>query len=385
VNPGEADLKLQSTLAAQISADGLIALAIRHRVEPLLLHNLKRHPRGVFPEQLLESLAARNRRNAVKSLQALRINMQLDRLLRSRGIPFLPMKGVTVAQRYYGNMNLRHANDVDFWVPPEAVETVRALLVDQGYQPDQGVDFEDLAVRGVKHREFLRGRYHHDVLIHPDGTHLEIHWRLTANVQGFLVDPSDFLLSGERVNVAGEVVNTMAPVQLLLYLCEHGSRHGWYRLKWLMDLPQVLESREWDWPAVLAEAKRANCKSALLLGLRMAHVLFGWTVPELVAAAMNRQQFLNWQVRMVCRNLAVSNSAIANPPLSLDVLNLIYRASLIESFGFVWRELMHVSLSGYDLRTVRLPDSLFPAYYVLRPMLFIWRRLFKFWRARGVE
>lgn len=376
VKPNDADLKLQAALASQISADKLTSLAVRHRVEPLLYHNLKQHAAGVFSAAMLDALAERTRQNAVKSLQALRINVQLARLLRDHAIPYLPLKGVTLAQRYYGSVSLRHANDIDFWVPLQSVDAVRALLAEQGCHPDDDHDHDNIVGRGERHRRFLRRYFHHDTWVHSEGERLELHWRLTSNAKGLKLDPLDLLACGDRVDVAANSMGMIGPVPLLLYLCEHGARHGWYRLKWLMDLPQVLESREWDWPQVFAEARRANCFSALLLGLRLSQMLFGWVVSEPVAVAMQKHRLLDWQVRMVCRNLDKPESAIVQPTILQRCAHLLYRTSLIESFGFVWNQLNHYSLSHHVLKLVRLPDSLFWAYYALHPLL-VWVELFR--------
>ncbi len=331
VKPRAEDLQLQAALATQIHADKLIAAAIRQRVEPLLYHNLKQHAQGVFSDQVMEALAARVRRNAINSLNAIRINLQLVRMLRERGIPFLPMKGITLAQRYYGEIGLRHTKDIDFWVPVEFVKTVRDLLMKQGCQPHYEHD-----IRWALENDKLRRIYpNHLILSDPCGMHLEMHWRFTLNSETFKLDAAEMLACGETVEVAGEAMTMMAPVQLLLYLCMHGARHGWWRLKWLLDLPQVLESRDWDWPLVLAEAKRANCLNALRLGLKLAEQLFGWVVPEQVAASMSKQYLLNWQMKIVFQYLGKPEESLTK----LTFTEKIYRLSLAESASFFWEDL----------------------------------------------
>lgn len=375
VRPNDADLQLQAALAPQVDPGMLVQLARRHRVEPLLYHNLKRHQPGVFSADIMDVIAGRVRRNAVKSLHALGINVQIARLMRAAAIPFLPLKGVTLAQRYYGEINLRHAHDIDFWVPPQSVETARALLVKQDCRPDIEHSFQDIEARGVRHRRFLRRYLHHDVLIHPGGEHLELHWRLAHNVKGLRLDPADLLLNGERIETVGDSMTMIGPVPLLLYLCEHGSHHGWYRLKWLMDLPQVLESRDWDWPHVLAEAKFANCLAELLLGLRLAQTLFGWTVPDAVAAAMSKQHFLDWQVKTVCRNLSLPESGLPHNSMLRRMAQLPYRISFITSIGYIGNELGRYLLAPGDLRVIRFPDRWIMIYYCLRPFLWFWRKI----------
>lgn len=344
VNPRDADLELQASLATSIDSDVLMSTAIRHRVEPLLYHNLKRHAPGVFSSELLAALAARVSRNAIKSLRALRINVQLSRLMRRHDIEFLPLKGVTLAKRYYGNIGLRHCNDIDFWVPEHSVDAVRALLLAEGCRPCPEHDLQDIEARGTRHKKFLRRLFHHDVLIHQGGESLELHWRLASNAKGLLLDPIDLLKTGEPVDAGGEPIYILDPVSMLLYLCDHGARHGWYRLKWLVDLPQLLESCEWDWHDVLARSRQANCHSALLLGLKLAQHLFGWVAPDAVVAEMAKVRLLNWQVSVVCVNLCKPSLGTEVATLFQSAKHFFYRISIAENFAYLRSELEYYFL-----------------------------------------
>ncbi len=257
-------------------------------------------------------------------------------------------------------------------------------LAEQGCRRREHHDFQELESRGERHRRFMREHFYHDVLTDRGGNRLEMHWRLSSNVEECTFDHADLFGSGDTIAVGGDSVAMMAPVPLLLYLCDHGARHGWCRLKWLADLPQVLESHAWDWPEVLTMAKRTNCLAALLLGLKLAQALFGWRAPASVAAAMKKQLLLDWQVRMVCRSLDKTELDLATPTVLQRLTHLAYRASMVESAGFVWQELAYYFMSDHDLRIVRLPDRWFRAYYVLRPML-VWLEIFRHWQARQAK
>lgn len=380
VNPTAADMATQTALAPVVDMERLVALARRQRVEPLLYHHLQRNGSVAWDGRLRDALAKRVRRSAEKSLSSIRLNIELALAMREQGIGFLPFKGVTLAQRYYGNISLRHANDIDFWVPERGIEPMRKLLSDLGGKVAPGAGFREIE-RGERHTRFLRRQYCEEVWTMPDGQLVEIHWRLTFNPHALRLNPADILESGEKVLFGGHGLAAMGSVPLLLYLCEHGARHGWSRLKWLFDLPQVLEGNCWDWEEVLSAAKRANCRSSLLLGLKLAEILFGWSAPEQVSRALQGHRFLDWQVSFVLKKMKSEVKALVFPTVVQRLKHLLYRASLIESPVFVWREIIYYALSQNDLRILKLPDRWFPLYYFLRPVL-IWCEIDKVRRAR---
>jgi hypothetical protein len=334
VHPRDEDVRLQTSLAALVDADKLLALAIRQRVEPLLYHHLKRHAPGTFPEALLQTLAARAKRNTFNTLNAIRLNVQLARMLREHGIPFLPLKGVTLAQRYYGEVGVRHCNDIDFWVPEHSLDAVRSLLIEQGCRLDVAFGFSDVASSNEKYLAYMHSCHHHEEFIHPSGVGMEAHWRLSTFSKSPLFNPIGLLATGDPIEIAGEPATMMASTPLLLYLCMHGASHGWFRLKWLVDLPQVLESRNWDWPQVIAEAERANCLNSLLLAMQLSSQLFGYVVPEPVACAIKKQRLINWQIQMVLKNLGSPQTYQPNESLAQK----FNRYTLSASLGFIWQE-----------------------------------------------
>jgi Uncharacterised nucleotidyltransferase len=110
--------------------------------------------------------------------RALVLDMTLRQVvgaLEDRGIPALPLKGTTLAERVHGDTGLRPAKDVDILVPREqidaAVETVRAL----GYPAPQ----DPAWTRGLPnlHYTFSRGG------VIP--VRVELHWRVHWSERGF--------------------------------------------------------------------------------------------------------------------------------------------------------------------------------------------------------
>jgi hypothetical protein len=170
----------------------------------------------------------------------------------------------------------------------------------------------------------------------------------------------------------------MASVPLLLFLSEHGTRHGWCRLKWLADLPQLLEGREWDWPAVLAKAREANALGSLLTALALAERLFGWAVPHELRTFMRSGRLLEWRLSAVHRLLEGPEAWFAGStslPIVMKLRQVGVRVSCAGSLAAFWGELRFNLLSPHDVRLIALPDALFFLYPLMRPALIAKRRL----------
>lgn len=377
VRPRPDDLVTISRLAAAVEPVRFVDLVVRrHRVGPLVESALRLCP-GDEVAQLIELLAPEVRRNNSLALRAVVTHARLARWFRDAGIEWLVFKGITLAQRYYGDVRLRQVNDLDFLVDESDVERARAVLAQQGFHWDPVQTGWDLVQRGPRHRRYLIDYVYEEE--HRSAEHglLELHWRLGENSHAFSTPRSELMARGERMKMGDTEVTTMAPVDLLLYLCEHGGRHGWYRLKWLADLPQLLDSVTWDWEAVLNEAQRVGSKATLLLGLALAVQLFGWAPPPVVAGQL-RGRLVSWQRSLAITGLLAPETwwyGAAGMPLSWRLRLIAYRCSLLPGWRAWGAQLWRLALSPNDLRVASLPDRFFGLYRWLRPALVLRRYL----------
>src|SRR5262249_22691014 len=118
-------------------------------------------------------------------------------------------------------------------------------------------------------------------LAFPDGSFfVELHWRLT---QPHFPFPLRLERHWERlpyISLMGTPVRSFPAEELLLYLCVHGSMHGWGRLGWICDVAEQVRSHPGlDWQRVADLAASLGCRRMLLLGLTLATELLGADVP----------------------------------------------------------------------------------------------------------
>lgn len=376
--PGAATPSQARALLEHVDAPVFLDLAInRHRIGALAHRALSNLPKGAVVEGLLAALAQEARANAVKTLQSQRAHRLLAHWFGDAGVDWMPFKGVTVAQACYEDPAARHVNDVDVWVPPQALPKAMAVLQSHGCRMLDGDLHADLATRGPRHAAYLARYYHELQFRSADVGALELHWRLADNPHLFALPPEAVRARAGCATVAGMQVPVMDDVDLLLYLCDHGGRHGWGRLKWLADLPRLLVSRQWDWTLVLSRADQARSRSSLLLGLGLCVHYLGWDAPGPVRAALQRCARLAAMMNLSLEFLAAPAMG-ADPRFSEIARSVLreLRLSLLlnPSLSSVLHQGHRYLLSPKDLRALELPDRYFSAYYLLRPLLLVGRR-----------
>ena len=381
VSPTDADQAEIRRLLGLVDVPAFVDMVVRrHRVGSIAHAVLSRLPAQDLPPGLMEPLSEAARHNAVKALQAKRTHIMLARWFAEAGIDWLPFKGLTVAQRYYDDFAQRQVNDLDIWVPKSNLLQARALLEAHGFRMSDAELHWDLAKRGPQHLDYLLRYYLEEKHYCREFGALELHWQVTANSAQFSIAPQTLLDRAETIELGGVPMRVMNDVDLLLYLCDHGGRHGWYRLKWLADLPRLLVDRKWDWQQVFARARQAGCMRALLLGLALSEDLFGVVHPAEVTRELCGRWFLSLTrplMRVKLQVHAESFEASGHYPVAHRILDVIRGIALSQNLRAALKHLWRYSLSPNDLKVVNLPDRWFEAYYALRPVLFVARQ----WRA----
>jgi hypothetical protein len=235
VNAVEAELTMRLASTAPV----------REASRPRLVHLLSRVDSGGFTAQLderglltllgsraielvpdavddvLRSRVEAARREA--RLRALMLDATLRRVveaLEGEGIPTLPLKGTTLADRVHGDPGLRPTTDVDVLVPqariPGAVETLRGL----GYAaPKDPIWTEGLP---EMHYTFICGD--------AGSPRVELHWRVHWAERGF---------SGELLSTASQAPDGLRraePAHELALLLLIYARDGLYGPRLLADI-----------------------------------------------------------------------------------------------------------------------------------------------------
>jgi hypothetical protein len=80
----------------------------------------------------------------------------------------------------------------------------------------------------------------------------------------------------------------LAPEDLLIVLCVHGSKHVWESLKWVCDVAELLHSHQHlDWSRIFSSASTWRCRRMVYMGLSLAHLVLDAPLPVTVLARLS--------------------------------------------------------------------------------------------------
>jgi hypothetical protein len=363
----ETGFKYHQELFADVNWGRFLQLAMHHRVYPLLYTRLKNADERWIPLRVIQTLHQEYRRN---TLQMLKLSAEMDHIskqLSAHNIRSLQLKGPVLAADLYGDISLRTSVDLDILIPIKRLDDAEELLKKSGY---------------IKH-EYIqtimndwKWRHHHLDFYHPEKhIKLELHWRLNpgpGKEPGF-----EELWSRRRVSsLTSHPIHFLGKEDLFFFLVSHGARHGWSRLRWLVDIDRLSKQiTNWKNLRLLLE-KYQNTQTggqALLLTSELLHTklneesitLTGGNRPKRLAqdTLFYLQQMVNLHSDPVPRIVASYHKR--------------YLFSIMSFQQKIWFMLSILHPYPKDSEILALPRKLHFLYFPLRPFLWTWRKVIK--------
>lgn len=190
------------------------------------------------PSELLDHFKLLQQQNVKQTLLQMRMLIKLDRLFNAHNISYLVLKGLLLSQRLYADPARRQSMDLDVLIDPTQLLKVDQLLQEDGYIP--------LSHATLKETEVYLKKFslcHHDLTyLHPDSPYrIEVHFRL--HDYNFNTPYSTLYENCCSSELMGHTFSVLSPVDEWIYLCTHGSRHGFARLQWVKDIVEYQRSQ----------------------------------------------------------------------------------------------------------------------------------------------
>jgi hypothetical protein len=374
VEPGDAAAAtLDTLLARDLDWKAVGRYARENEVQPLVHRTLSRREEGQVPTEVLDRLADASRDVALDNL---RFDQTLRRLvdeLEAADIPVIPFKGPALARRAYGNSAYRQYVDLDLLVQRSDFYRAKAELQEKGYEPYRDLDDDEEA-------DFVDSKLGYELVNRADGTVVELHWGLFYDIYGFGFDPEALWQRHERSSFAGQPIRVLAPEDLMRYLCVHGTKHRFLKLKWLCDVAAFVRAQpDLDWATVQRRARETGTERMCLLALYLAHHLLGAAVPPALLRSARADSTLRALAETLCSNWLLRDPERSESE-TWDVFwfHVRERERLRDRLPYVWH---HVKLamapSEKDREWVDLPEALSFLYVFVRPL-----RLLREWGGR---
>ena len=350
LSPADArQVRINRTIERGIDWQLFLRTAHRHGMLPLVYFRLSETGVSAVPPKamnwLRRSFQERTWRNTLLAGELTRV---LD-LLASNGINAVPFKGPVLAALAYENVAMRQFGDLDLLVQPHERMLTRELLLGDGYT----------MYDGWSHIDDLNNEY--TLVGTRGGVRLDVHWRLFPQAV-LSVKPDQLRQRLIQVQVGGRTLRTFSAEDTLLMLCVHGDTHAWDRLKWIVDIAQLVASHPGlDWTTAMEIAKSAGNERLLLLGLRLADDLLGALAPEPLVSRAGADRQVTQIATKISDQLFESALTDLEADRAKSLLQLMSRERL-------WHKLwLAATPNESDWGVMRLPRSLSRLYYVIRP------------------
>ncbi|WP_062110790.1 nucleotidyltransferase domain-containing protein [Bacillus niameyensis] len=339
-----------------------LQLSIHHRLYPLLYTKMKDCER--IPEQVRLTLEDLYKHNTFQMLHLSAEMEKLSKLLLKSNIPSLFLKGPVLSADLYGDISKRTSGDLDILIPINDLQRAEHLLVELGYKKDEYIQslLND-----------WKWRHHHFTYYHPiRRIKVEIHWRLNPAPSK---EPSFQELWSRRrkSSITNFPVYMLGLEDLFFFLVTHGSRHGWSRLRWLMDIHQLIH-KELDWSRVFKRLKKYQARHIGGQSLILANQLLRSTLTKEMQPLIigNRSSKIAQETIFYLEQMV----NLHNDPVPKEVAK--YHAMHLFSLMSFQQKILYLlsTLHPYytDVETLPLPNKLHFLYFPLRPLLWFWRK-----------
>ncbi len=351
-----ADTRALSELVERgLDWDRFLALANRNSVTPVVAARLGAEGVARLPAQVTRALRLGYEINALRCNHLARCAVEIVDAFASGGVAAIAIKGPALAVSAYGDLAMRVFGDLDFMVRLEDLPHAAAALERRGYSsPAYRADvvesgfFPDVAL------DFAR----------PDSV-VDLHWRLSPGYFPFAPAGEQIWNRTSEIELLGRRLRTLGPADSILFHACHGAKHGWMTLAQVCDFARLLATAgAMSWSSLLDEARRMRASRMLLLGVDLANSLSLCEVPGELLDAAGRDSHIAALSRRVQRGIFDARRAVARDEW-LIALGTIESAR--ERIRYLVQRVARPKMSDRSL--MPLPRSLYPLYYVARPLL----------------
>jgi len=262
-----------------------------HCIRPQLEGLLSSIPAEPVPGHIMEALGTAKRENLLRQMRDMAEFLSIKMILDESGITAIPFKGFWLAEKMYGNIAAREANDLDLFIDINDLEKVKAIMKGRGFVNTSFINRlkDDYVAKELCEYNF--GKYDGDVCVH----HFEFHWRSSQAFFRMNITLDDLRSQIATGRIEGNELQVFTPAaNLLLAVMHHGGKEQYAVLKQLLDIARIIKNpEEIDWQWLLREAGRFNLVTVLMTGIRMAGILTGVRVPPAAEEAVRSRKVIS--------------------------------------------------------------------------------------------
>ncbi len=196
--------------------------------------------------------------------------------LKNRNIECISLKGTSLAQQLFGEINMRQTRDIDILIHPADLEQIGDVLKERAYvkilpKKDGSRWLMKYYRRHIKDYGFVNTN---------KGIYVELHYGISIFKSLFPGKPDLLFRDPDAVRMAGEKIPVLNRANNLLYMSLHSAFHQYVRLYWLYDIAAIYHAwKDMDYAELLRISGGYGIERCLVLSCLLANKCFQSPVP----------------------------------------------------------------------------------------------------------
>ncbi len=349
--------RLDSAMTELTAWEAVPSLLVRHGLTILGARHLS-GVRNRIPPDTWTSIEQQAREAHALALSKANELRRIVDTFEAHGLPVLAFKGPVLAWRAYGDFGGRPFVDLDLLVHPQDIAGAFTALGALGYAPVyQFRSSQDAWFRRVD------GDY---PFIDATGVGLvELHLRALSLRFGGMPPVDALWARRDGVPLGGRLIPSLSVDDALLLQALHGAKHRWERIEWVAAVAELLRRRGGDIMPLILAAPAA--RRALLLACTVASSWLDAPLSERTRALCDGDPVVA-RLAAVAWLRVITGSSDDGPDETAAKLafNCRVQRGPAARARFVYRWIFWPSPEDWEF--VELPDPVFFAYRIVRPV-----------------
>lgn len=345
-------------------------LAYEHSVYPLFYLALMKHASDLIDGEMKDAMAYLMQTVKVTNENMTRELIELYELLSQHNLTLIPYKGPVLSELAYGSIFKRQYSDIDAIIDEKHLFKIIEILKKNNYK----IVEDDIH---LKNKTCYKLLYDFRAIGRKHDTYFELHWKFNTGSGRENLSEEFIKQNLQIIKISNKDLLTFNNELYLAYLCLHGNKHAWERLLWIADIDRLIRAcnQQMDFDKAFVIAKKMQSTKTMLLGLNLAKNLFGTPI--------------NWNEKLFINKTFDSLSLSILHYLSHDKKNQsIYAKNFFITFHNVktmdtftqkirFLSEFYFGTKIADCVTLLLPDKYAFLYPVLKPFIFVYRKIIK--------
>lgn len=324
---------------------------------------------AAVPPGLFEHLRRRFFKISARNYHLAKQVVELTSYLSEHRIQVFAYKGPVIAMEGYGDLALRQYRDIDLVVRAADLSRAVDVLVHRGFEIPSG------SRRPNSPKKLLRT--HEVTLRAPDRSYfLDLHWRLASpRHRVFCLDAKQMEDRFVWIQLPVGGVSSFCREDHFVALCCHGTRHRWARLKWLVDISEMLRHPAgFDWGRIeTITARKPLARASVALAILLAQDLLHAPVPATLPTGFAPNERTQSVASSICGEILLQGHTLGFETFHFTLPSL--EGGLVPWLSHLWFRyskwfFQHavVRVNPKDRALVPLPARLEFLYHIVRPI-----------------